>query len=141
LRRDALRIKPGSLVTMSGSSDPYPHQERDLQITRGCLKVLKSSGLGVQVLTKSDLVCRDADLLREMKSVVSITITTVKDDLSRTRPGALPARMTLRLLRKKGVPVSARIVHHSGQATLKLRIWSLQACEAGAGLSSIQGPG
>jgi DNA repair photolyase len=137
LRRDALRIKPGSLVTMSGSSDPYPHQERDLQITRDCLKVLKSSGLGVQVLTKSDLVCRDADLLREMKSVVSITITTVKDDLSRTlEPGApLPARRleALRLLHQKGVPVSTRIDPIiPGINDSEIEDLVFLACEAGA---------
>lgn len=132
-----MRIKPGSLVTMSGSSDPYPHQERDLQITRGCLKILKSSGLGVQVLTKSDLVCRDVDLLREMKSVVSITITTVKDDLSRTlEPGApLPARRleALHLLHQKGVPVSARIDPIiPGINDSEIEDLVFLACEAGA---------
>jgi DNA repair photolyase len=137
LRREALKIKPGSLVTMSSSSDPYPHQDGDLQITRGCLKILKSSGLLVQVITKSDLVCRDADLLSEMESMVSITITTAKDDLARTlEPGApLPERRleALRLLHQKGVPVSARIDPIiPGINDLEIEDLVLLACEAGA---------
>lgn len=113
LRRETLKAKPGSLVTMSSSSDPYPNMERDLQITRGCLEILKSRGLKVQVVTKSDLVCRDADLLREMESSVSITITTIMEDLARIlEPGAPSAKRRLeaiRILRQKGVPVFARI--------------------------------
>jgi DNA repair photolyase len=137
LRRDTSKIKPGGLVTMSSSSDPYPHQEGDLYITRGCLKILKSSGLWVQVITKSDLVCRDADLLSEMKSMVSITITTVKDDLARTlEPGApLPERRleALRLLHQKGVPVSARIDPIiPGINDSEIEDLVLLACEAGA---------
>ncbi|HSD56961.1 MAG TPA: radical SAM protein [Methanotrichaceae archaeon] len=113
LKREASKVKPGCLVTMSSSSDPYPHMERDLQITRGCLEILKSRGLKVQVVTKSDLVCRDADLLSEMDSAVSITITTIRDDLTRMlEPEAPPTKRRLeaiRILRRKGVPVFARI--------------------------------
>jgi DNA repair photolyase len=67
----------------------------------------------VQVVTKSDLVCRDADLLSEMDSAVSITITTIRDDLTRMlEPEAPPTKRRLeaiRILRRKGVPVFARI--------------------------------
>ncbi len=113
LKREVLKVKPGSLVTMSCSSDPYPEQERDLQITRGCLDILKRRGLNVLVVTKSDLVCRDADILGEMGSVVSITITTLSEGLARLlEPGAPSAKKRLeaiRLLSLKGIPVSARI--------------------------------
>jgi DNA repair photolyase len=113
LRREASKVEPGCLVTMSSSSDPYPHMEMDLRITRGCLKILKSRCLRVLVATKSDLVCRDADLLSEMDSVVSITVTTLKDDITgMLEPGAPPTERRLeaiRILRRKGVPVFARI--------------------------------
>lgn len=113
LRREILKVKPGCLVTMSSSSDPYPHMEEDLRITRGCLEILKSRGMRVQVVTKSDLVCRDADLLSKMGSAVGITITAIKDDIARMlEPGAPTTQRRLeaiRLLRRKGVPVFARI--------------------------------
>ncbi len=98
---------------MSSSSDPYPPQERDLEITRGCLKILMGSESRVQVFTKSDLVCRDADLLSVIPSMVSITITATKDDLSRRlEPRAPMPERRLRAvsyLRKRGIPVSVRI--------------------------------
>lgn len=113
LRREVLRVKPGSLVMMSSSSDPYPEQERDQMITRGCLNALKSGGLRVLVVTKSDLVCRDADILGEMGSAVSITITTLREGLARLlEPGAPTPKKRLeaiRTLHLKGIPVSARI--------------------------------
>ncbi len=113
LRREASKVKPGCLVTMSSSSDPYPHMEEDLWITRGCLEILKSRGLRVLVATKSDLVCRDADLLSEMDSAVGITITTIEEDIARVlEPGAPPTNRRLeaiRILRHKGVSVFARI--------------------------------
>ncbi len=113
LKREALKVKSGNLVTMSSSSDPYPELERDLQITRGCLDILKSRGLKVLVVTKSDLVCRDADILSDMETVVSITITTLREDLAMLlEPGAPPTKKRLeaiRLLSLKGIPVSARI--------------------------------
>lgn len=137
LRREVLRIRPESLVTMSGSCDPYPYQEKDLLITRGCLKILKGGGMAVQVFTKSDLVCRDADLLSEMKSVVSVTITTARDDLSRKlEPGApLPDRRleAIRFLHRKGIPVSARIDPIiPGINDCEIETLAFLACEAGA---------
>lgn len=113
LRREILRVKPGSLVMMSSSSDPYPEQERDQLITRGCLDAMNCRGLRVLVVTKSDLVCRDADILSEMGSAVSITITTLREDLAGLlEPGAPSPKKRLeaiRTLHLKGIPVSARI--------------------------------
>jgi DNA repair photolyase len=137
LRREVLKIGPGSLVTMSSSSDPYPYQEKDLQITRNCLNILKGGGLRVQVFTKSDLVCRDADLLSEMMSVVSITITTARDDISKKlEPGApLPGRRleALRFLHQKGIPVSVRIDPIiPGINDCEIEDLAFLACDAGA---------
>lgn len=113
LRQEVLRKKTNFLVSMSNSSDPYPPIERGLQLTRGCIKIIKNSNLRLQIVTKSDLVCRDSDLLKDMACVVSITITTLGDELSRQlEPGApLPERRLdcISLLRSRGVPVSARL--------------------------------
>ena len=62
LEREAAKIKPGTLVAMSNSSDPYPLMEKDLRLSRGCLEILKKRDLRVQIVTKSDLVVDDADL-------------------------------------------------------------------------------
>lgn len=137
LRREILKVKPGYLVTMSSSSDPYPRMEEDLRITRGCLEILKSRGMRVQVVTKSDLVCRDADLLSKMGSAVGITITAIKDDIARMlEPGAPTTQRRLeaiRLLRRKGVPVFARIDPIiPGINDFEIEDLINAACEAGA---------
>ncbi len=81
--RDLKRAKRKLAVSMSNSSDPYPHMEKELQITRGALRLMKTHDFPVLVLTKSDLVARDADILSSMKSVVAVTITTLDAVLAR----------------------------------------------------------
>jgi DNA repair photolyase len=113
LRRDVRRIEPGVLVSIANSSDPYPPMERDLHLTRECIKILRDSRLRLQLVTKSDIVTRDIDLLGVMPCVVSITVTTMSDELSkRLEPGApLPERrlQAIRMLRSNEVPVTARL--------------------------------
>lgn len=113
LEREAKSVPPGTLVAMSNSSDPYPILERELLISRGCLQILTERGLRVQVVTKSDMVIRDIDLLSEMEAAVAVTITTMKDAVSRRlEPGApLPSNRleAVRRLTDSGIPVSVRI--------------------------------
>ncbi|MDD2836200.1 MAG: radical SAM protein [Methanothrix sp.] len=113
LARESSRIRPGTLVALSNSSDPYPPQEDDLQLSRGCLQILKERGLFAQVVTKSHLVARDAELLSEMKACVAITITSLSESICRRlEPGApTPARRldAMTKLSERGIAVSARI--------------------------------
>lgn len=113
LKREVRRIEPGALVSIANSSDPYPPMERDLHMTRACIKILRDSRLRLQLVTKSDIVARDIDLLGAMSCVVSITITTINDDLSkRLEPGApMPEKrlQAIRQLQRNDIPVTARL--------------------------------
>jgi DNA repair photolyase len=113
LTREISKVEPGVLLAIANSSDPYPPAEKSLGLTRGCLEILGERGVRVQVVTKSDLVCRDSDLLAEMMASVSVTVTTLQDDISRIlEPGApLPQRrlQTIEHMRRLKIPVSARI--------------------------------
>jgi DNA repair photolyase len=71
-------------ISLSNSSDPYPPEERILGITRDVLRILDQHGIGFQIVTKSDLVARDLDLMG--KNVVSMTVTA--KDTRRIEPGA-----------------------------------------------------
>jgi len=75
--------------------------------------LLKNRGLSAQIITKSDIVVRDSDILKRMPSVVGITVTTQKDDLSlRLEPNApLPGRRmdAIRALQREGIPVFVRL--------------------------------
>lgn len=84
--RDDLRSKVNTgVVNMGAMSDPYNPFERKLELTRHALELIGAFGFGVAVATKSPLVTRDIDVLREIgeraPAIVQLTITTVDDDL------------------------------------------------------------
>jgi DNA repair photolyase len=68
-----------------GVSDSYQKIERDLKLTRKVLKVLLEHQLPVFLLTKSDLVLRDLDILQEINeqafSNVCFSISFHDDDI------------------------------------------------------------
>lgn len=112
LERDLERLKGRPLISMSNSSDPYPPQERELLLTRSCLERLVGRAR-VLVVTKSDLVLRDLDLLSRLPCAVSLTLTTLKPGLAkRLEPGAPSPQKRLEALRKlseAGIPTSLRL--------------------------------
>jgi DNA repair photolyase len=113
VRRDLGKLDRRLPISLSNSSDPYPPMERELGLTRRCLELLKGAGLAVQIITKSDLVTRDADLLKGMRSVVSFTITTLDPKLAqRLEPNAPPPERRLKAverLSREGIPVTVRL--------------------------------
>ncbi len=77
--------KEGTIGTGS-MNDPYMPIEQELKLTRGALKIIAAKRFPVHVITKSDLVVRDLDLLKDISrkyAAVSFTITTVSDELAR----------------------------------------------------------
>ena len=113
VKRNLKRVDKCRVISMSNSSDPYPPMESKFKLTRGCLELFLREGCQVQVITKSDLVIRDIDLLSKMRCVVSFTITTLKRNLSRKlEPRAPPPERRLEAIKKlssTGVPVSLRL--------------------------------
>jgi len=112
LRVEAPKLR-GELLSMSNSSDPYPNMEAEKGLTRDCLKILAGCDCKVQIVTKSDLVARDADLLADMPGMVSVTITTDDDALAKLiEPNAPSPADRIRAVEKlirKGVPTSVRV--------------------------------
>lgn len=68
------------VVALSGVTDPYQPAERKYEVTRRILEILRDSRFPVHIVTKSDLVLRDVDILFEISKdtwcAVSITIIT-----------------------------------------------------------------
>ena len=112
LQREACKLK-GEIVSISNSSDPYPRLEAEKCLMRECLQVLSRQECKIQVITKSTIVVRDADLLRKVPTTVAITITTDDDELSKVlEPNApLPSERlkTVEALIAKGIAVSVRV--------------------------------
>lgn len=112
LLEDALRRRRRRCMIGTGSMcDPYLPLERETCLTRRCLEVIDRQGFGVSLLTKSDLVLRDLDLLRRInqtaKAVVCTTFTTFDEDLCRVlEPRVCTTRRrfeTLKACREAGV--------------------------------------
>lgn len=102
LARQLRRPKAGNLL-ISSVTDPYQPAERDYGLTRSILQQLAGhEGLEVSILTKSDLVLRDADLIKGIpRADVGFTITSADDRVSRLfEPGASPVTRRLDALRR-----------------------------------------
>lgn len=109
------RIK-GPIGTGS-MSDPYNPLEKQYQLTRRALEVIARCGFPIHLITKSDLVVRDIDLLtviNRAQTVVCFTLTTVDDELARqVEPGAPApsARLAaMRTLAGHGIPVGTTLM-------------------------------
>jgi DNA repair photolyase len=112
LKREAAKLN-GETISISNSSDPYPRAEATAGLTRRCLEILVESNCKIQIITKSNLVTRDDDLLSRVPSTVALTITTDDDNLAKIlEPFAPSPSQRLRAaqdLIKAGIPVSVRI--------------------------------
>lgn len=101
----ALRRKRSPVVVSTGAMcDPYIPPEAELQLTRRCLEVVLRHGCGATVQTKSDLVLRDLELLRQIHerapASVQMTLTTADDALCRrVEPNVCPTSRRLDVLR------------------------------------------
>ncbi|MDL2219407.1 radical SAM protein [Ruminococcaceae bacterium OttesenSCG-928-O06] len=93
LRDDLARKAVKGVVATGAMSDPYNPFEAQHLLTRNALSLLDAYGFGVAIATKSALVCRDADILRDIAVhspvLCKITLTTVDDALAaKVEPGA-----------------------------------------------------
>ena len=88
-------------IAIGTATDPYQPAEKEYRVTRACLEELaKREGLSVSIITKSNQVVRDIDVLKEIaaKSALSvnITVTTLRPRLARLLEPRAP-RPDLRL--------------------------------------------
>ncbi len=101
LRQELKQVKRGQQIAIGTATDPYQPAEKRFEITRSILEELAlRRGLEIGIVTKSDLVVRDIELLLRVAEhnalTVSFTVTTLNTKLARVlEPRA--ARPDLRL--------------------------------------------
>ena len=119
IKKDALRIlrddlsskRKKGVIAMGSMSDPYNPFEKKLCLTRHALELIDAYGFGVSITTKSDLILRDIDILKQIAShspvIVKITITTPYDELSKIiEPNVCESSKrfnTIKILREHGI--------------------------------------
>lgn len=111
LLEDALpRKRVRGTIGFGSMNDLYMPIEKEYLLARDALEIIQCHQFPVHILTKSDLVLRDLDILSEISktyAAVSFTITTADDDLARkVEPGApLPSARykAMRVLAEAGI--------------------------------------
>lgn len=113
LLEDALRRKRSKCMLGTGSmTDPYIPLEKEIGNVRKALSLADQYGFGFTLITKSDRVLRDLDLLKAIndktKCVVQMTLTTCDEDLcKKIEPNVSTTReraVVLQKLRDAGIP-------------------------------------
>ncbi|MBK7856827.1 MAG: radical SAM protein [Bacteroidetes bacterium] len=114
-----LRVKKNQfgVIVMSSATDPYLQIENKTKLTRTLLEIILKHKFPVHVITKSDLVTRDLDLLHEINKqailpshlkekttagvFISFSFSTIDDKVAKIfEPNATPPTIRLETLRK-----------------------------------------
>ena len=112
LEQELRRVRPDEEIALGTATDPYQPAERWARITRSILEVFATrSGYRLGIVTKSQLIERDADLLAEIAQrntlVVHLTVTTADVELARKLEPRAPRPdlrfRAVRRLREAGV--------------------------------------
>jgi DNA repair photolyase len=101
LRQELKQVRRGQQIAIGTATDPYQPAERKFLITRSIMEEFaRHEALSLGLVTKSNLILRDLDLLRAIAAKnrlsVHVTITTLRADLARILEPRAP-RPDLRL--------------------------------------------
>jgi DNA repair photolyase len=105
------------LIVFSGNTDPYQPVEAAWKLTRRCLEVCAEHRNPVGIITKSQLVRRDEDVLSHLAESagvrVFLSIPFLDEEIARKmEPGAPTVRRrfeTVRILAEAGIPVGVSV--------------------------------
>ena len=107
LEQELRRVDPAEEIALGTATDPYQPLERREGVTRSLLEVFsRRSGYRLGIITKSDLILRDRDLLERIAErntlVIHCTITTTDAGLARKLEPRAP-RPDLRFAAVRGL--------------------------------------
>ncbi|MCF7886866.1 MAG: radical SAM protein [Candidatus Omnitrophica bacterium] len=113
LEKEINKIPAGSTIAISNSSDPYQPLEQELNLTYQALKILKDFDLNINLITKSDLILKDINLLKKFKKIlITFSLTSLNDDLSKKlEPNCPPPSKRLKAIKQLSefMPVIVRL--------------------------------
>ncbi|MGB9718521.1 MAG: SPL family radical SAM protein [Thermoproteota archaeon] len=104
------RSKP---VSIANSSDPYTPGEAQNLLMREALPVFVRNGFKLLIVTKSNLVARDIDILSRGRVCVSVTVTTLNERVAKRlepfAPHPVSRLRALEALSRAGIPTMIRL--------------------------------
>jgi DNA repair photolyase len=112
LEKEAAKIPQESTIAISNSSDPYQPLEEELKLTHKTLEILINYNFRINLITKSDLILKDLDLLKKFKRIlITFSLTSLDDNLSKKlEPNCPPPSKRLKAIKQlsKFMPVIVR---------------------------------
>jgi DNA repair photolyase len=114
ISKKGYRCKP---IAMGTNTDPYQPIERKLRITRAIIDVLSAANHPLTIVTKSDAILADRDVLADMAArrlvKVYLSVTTLDSHLARRLEprAAAPAKRlaAVRALNDAGIPTGVMV--------------------------------
>ena len=101
------KMLTGKTVFLSSVTDPYNAAEKKYEITRGILEQLKDIDCHVKISTKSSLILRDLELLKQFRRLtVDLSINTLDEGFRKDmdRGSSIAERLrALRTLHENGI--------------------------------------
>lgn len=97
-------LKKGYIMIGGGVGDSYQSIEKKYNLTRKTLELLYQKGFPVHILTKSTLVERDLDIIKDIneknRSIVSFSFSSTDEEISSNfEPGVPPPKERLEILK------------------------------------------
>lgn len=82
LKKELMQISKGRII-IGSVHDPYQNIEKKYKLTRTILETLKDFSFPCHILTKSPLILRDTDLLSQLECMITISISSLDDQVVR----------------------------------------------------------
>ena len=90
----------GKSLVISSVTDPYQPMEEEFERTKTLLKQLSGADVKLSILTKSDLILRDLDLLKTFPDVrVSFSINTLDEEFKKDMDDAVSIKRRLKAMK------------------------------------------
>lgn len=103
LEQQLKKIKQKNTIGTGSMNDPYMPIEKNHKLIQSALKIIEKYKFPVHIITKSNMVIRDADIIKQLNDIyssVTFTITTADDSLSKKiEPGAPVSSERLQAMR------------------------------------------
>jgi DNA repair photolyase len=82
LKKELQHITKGWII-IGSVHDPYQNAEKKYELTKSILETLKEYNFPCHILTKSPLILRDIDLLSQLNCMVTISLTSLDEQVVR----------------------------------------------------------
>ncbi|MEF8849019.1 MAG: radical SAM protein [Candidatus Thermoplasmatota archaeon] len=115
LKKEITTISNENRIIIGSVHDPYQNTEKQYKKTKNILKIIKKNNLSCHILTKSDLILRDLELISKIDDIlVTISIISLKKDIQNIFENNLPITIkrlkTVKKMSKKGIKTGIAVI-------------------------------